>query len=1400
MMKPEPPPVIFTREAILQMNKSLFVLLYFGLAVVTAQSIVQEKESRIKESMKLIRLQTFSFWFTWFLTSFVFGFSPCIIFTVAFCVLTYENGPILYSDPVVIMAVLTLYSVNIISFCCMMSCFISKGRNATIVVGTMYFLLMFASPLTFQYLDTRRLAHIGGVLLFQSGIGHFLNMLMDFEKRKVSLTFDHMLSTEVLPHLNALDALVMLLTNTVLNCLIVWYMDNVYPGEYGIPQPYHFFLTTTYWCPKFGSVPDLQETPEQDVRFFEQPSDDLAPGIKIRNLLKVFNGHPAVCGITLDLYKDQITVLLGHNGAGRTTTINMITGFLPPTKGTAIVNGFDVTKNLKEARRNVGPCPQHDILFPSLTCEEHLIFYSKLREQYDRVNTKKEIDTLLEEVELTEKRKCYSAVLSGGQKRKLSVACSFIGGSQIVFLDEPSSGLDPSTRRELWNFLKKKREGRTILLTTHYMDEADILGDRIVIMAEGVVKCYGTSNFLKRIYGTGYHMNIVKLTDCDVQEITETIQRYIPEVKRTECRHYIVVAGNSRNWASTKLSIVQTKHRRNWASSKLGIVKDGHSHDWASSKLGIVKDGHSHDWASSKLGIVIDGHSHDWASSKLGIVIVGHSHDWASSKLGIVIDGHSHDWESSKLGIVIDGHSHDWASSKPSGYRANWICSNSADVSPQGTPEVEKEPELDILPEEDNDQSKLEKIQLPLENKRFRIVAVNIVLNFVFESCKDRKKKTNSESAYTEIKEGKTRANEVFDIISDFDHLTGRRLFLHQLKAIFIKKTILFTRNKLFSIVLVLVPVVLVFIGIESDIRATVVNKSKDLLFTLDRFPKDLVFPVFYLEGYKNCSFVREYAELAGQHVTVKEFELKPVGAKHLQSLSGVNPIAYWLGTFSFDIIVYVVIVALLMLAFLYNPEVYVRQDRWVLTLSVLLLYGLTMFPYLYAVQFLFRNPARAVVVMLMMAAFIGVLASFIMTMLRVEIPFEGVFYWLHLVFSLVCPKYNLTSTFFFFVSMAFEYDPEGFVITFCVRMFVTSVEFERECATLCVRMLVVNVESESECATFCARMLVANVESESECATLCVRMLVTNVEFELECATLCVRMFVTNVELETMAGPVLSDSNFTSPRAKVQTPTMKKYFEYEVHKLYFYENLVSLAVVMAISWVIVALVEYRVDRLLWSSHFYFFLLTDAIVLQDLRKQYLTRCSFFVAVHGTSICVPHNECLGLLGQNGAGKSTTFKMLTGDERISSGNAYMDGLNVKTRMKKIQTMMGYCPQQDALHDTLTGRETLYLYARLSGVPESSVEAVVQAVIDFVTLSPHDNKITQYYRQRSVRGQDWHSGQSGDVTTGESRHGIYLLQGIESVVKLVTGGSKTQRHGTSDSHNTLTGCTVARSVDRV
>ncbi|CAL1548539.1 unnamed protein product [Lymnaea stagnalis] len=140
----------------------------------------------------------------------------------------------------------------------------------------------------------------------------------------------------------------------------------------------------------------------------------------------------------------------------------------------------------------------------------------------------------------------------------------------------------------------------------------------------------------------------------------------------------------------------------------------------------------------------------------------------------------------------------------------------------------------------------------------------------------------------------------------------------------------------------------------------------------------------------------------------------------------------------------------------------------------------------------------------------------------------------------------------------------------------------------------------------------------------------------------------------------------------------------------------------------------------------------NAIVLKNLRKIFCVKFSLspFVAVHNSSLALPQNECLGLLGQNGAGKTTTFKMLTGDHMVSSGDAYVKGLSVKTQIKTIQAMMGYCPQQDALHERLTGRETLYLYARLRGVPETSLHNVTEAIVDFVTLRPHEDKLTGKY----------------------------------------------------------------------
>ncbi len=295
-------------------------------------------------------------------------------------------------------------------------------------------------------------------------------------------------------------------------------------------QRWYFPFTSQYWCPKKTVAIDPTSSIEDANKKTNVPTEAISEalrkqqeqeniGVHIFGLRKIFGEKTAVDGLNLSMYQGQITALLGHNGAGKTTTIGMLTGMVPPTSGSAVVAGYDVRSDLTLLRQNVGVCLQHDCLFPQLTVLEHMIFFSKIKGM-DAKMTKEECTqellTAIEDVALLEKRHTYSKDLSGGMKRKLSVAIAFCGNSKVVFLDEPTSGMDPFARRFTWNVIRKYRENRVIVLTTHFMDEADLLGDRIAIMAEGQLRCVGSSLFLKKKYGVGYQLTIIKNSDGDV--------------------------------------------------------------------------------------------------------------------------------------------------------------------------------------------------------------------------------------------------------------------------------------------------------------------------------------------------------------------------------------------------------------------------------------------------------------------------------------------------------------------------------------------------------------------------------------------------------------------------------------------------------------------------------------------------------------------------------------------------------------------------------------------------------------------------------------------------------------------------------------------------------------------
>ncbi|PVD25013.1 hypothetical protein C0Q70_15510 [Pomacea canaliculata] len=363
--------------------------------VIISSTKAMHLERALLESMRLMGLKPSVHWLSWFLTSFIFLVVAMAFYAILFGI-PVNGGAVLNNTNMGLFYVFLLcYAISLITFCFMISAITQKGAGAQ--------WSNFHQPATVD--DNFALLH----------------------------------------------AMIMLLVDAVIYLLITWYIDNVHPGEFGVPKPVYFCFTKSYWLGSKGYVKMDSDTTDTDGKHFEQEPSFLRPGIQICNLTKKFGkGKVAVNSLKLNMYEGQITVLLGHNGAGKTTTMSMITGFIPPTSGTALMNGLDIRTDIDTVRKSLGLCPQHDILYDTLTVEEHLTFFAKVSGSltvwsfFPICITIADIDTNMYNFLL------ISQNLSGGQKRKLSVGIALISGSKIVVLDEPSSGMDPAARRQTW--------------------------------------------------------------------------------------------------------------------------------------------------------------------------------------------------------------------------------------------------------------------------------------------------------------------------------------------------------------------------------------------------------------------------------------------------------------------------------------------------------------------------------------------------------------------------------------------------------------------------------------------------------------------------------------------------------------------------------------------------------------------------------------------------------------------------------------------------------------------------------------------------------------------------------------------------------------------------------------
>ncbi|XP_041671125.1 ATP-binding cassette sub-family A member 5 isoform X3 [Cheilinus undulatus] len=500
-------------------------------------NVAAEKEHRLKDTMTMMGLYDTAFWLSWGLlyAALVTTMSILMAIIATFTAL-FPN-----SDFFVIFFLIFLYGISSIFFSFMLTPLFKKpkfastvGSMLTVVFGclSLFTVLMkdFPQPLVWLL-----------CLLSPSAFSIGIAQVVYLEAQRDGAVFSSLANG---PH-PLYVPLLMLVLDCILYLLLAIYLDQVLPGEYGMRRSLLYFLKPSYWSKRRKRYVEVSSVYDAEVKGASSGDECIEPvspefrgkeAIRINNIHKVYkekdNVVEALRGLTFDIYEGQITALLGHSGAGKSTLMNILCGICPPTNGSATIYGSPVAEiaDTSEMKQLVGICPQFNIIFDVLTVEEHLRIFAAIK-GIPPADIDAEVTKVLKDLDLEKIMTAQAKNLSGGQKRKLSVGIAILGDPKILLLDEPTAGMDPCSRHQVWSLLKSRRAGRVTVLSTHYMDEADILADRKAVISQGQLKCVGSSLYLKIKCGVGYHLRMSISERCETDKITSLVKHHVPKAK-----------------------------------------------------------------------------------------------------------------------------------------------------------------------------------------------------------------------------------------------------------------------------------------------------------------------------------------------------------------------------------------------------------------------------------------------------------------------------------------------------------------------------------------------------------------------------------------------------------------------------------------------------------------------------------------------------------------------------------------------------------------------------------------------------------------------------------------------------------------------------------------------------
>uniref|UniRef100_A0A8C4GMZ7 ATP-binding cassette, sub-family A (ABC1), member 12 n=1 Tax=Dicentrarchus labrax TaxID=13489 RepID=A0A8C4GMZ7_DICLA len=1247
------------------------------------KKLVHERELRLHEYMKMMGVNPLSHFFAWFLEC-----AAYLVLTIFILTLVLKYGLILpNSDGFLLFLYLCDYGLSVLAFSYLVSSFFDKTYIAGLSGSLIYILCFFPFIVVMAVETNLTFSQKSALSLFSPTCFSYASQYISrYEAQGEGIHWRNSYTSPIPGDTASFGWLCwLMLIDSILYFIIGVYIRMVFPGKYGIPAPWYFPFKASFWadlccCVKSNTKVDrgllfaniMQKNQPAGEDFSELPV-----GVALHGLGKIYGDRVAIQNLNVSFYEGHVTSLLGHNGAGKTTTMSLLTGLFAPSSGAIEVYGKDMQTNIDDVRKELGVCMQYDVLFDHMTTKEHLLLYGQIKApQWSRRELHEQVRTILEETGMYAHRHKRVGTLSGGMKRKLSISIAFIGGSRLVVLDEPTTGVDPCSRRSIWDIVIQHKKNRTIIMSTHHLDEAEVLSDRIAFLERGGLKCCGSPFHLKDQLGQGYKLTLTKKMQnleseqIDNAELKTFIQAHVPEARLKEAQGgdlvYSLPPFTSSN-ASSYRSLL-TALDSNLDALQLGGygISDTTLEEvnlYTHTPLSIsetVSDTGSIDSFPSDLSGSISSFG-DKIKLTGSSVVRGMALAWQQTA-AILIKRFHHsrrDWKGLIAQILL-----------PVLFMVFAMGLSSIKSDLQHYPELELSPALykfgrsySFFSNQNPNSSKLTDAMMSFPG--IDNFLCSHVLHINVSSCA---------RVRDCLQKGKCNVFCLFHMLQVCDggsfqppHKTiPSSQIVYNLSGINVENYLMVTANDYirnryggFAFGMPLPP------DLQMDLTAVPKNRtlskvwfnpeghhtmpaylnSLSNLILRSNLPADKDPRKYAISVSSHPYFGRVDDEdgmlqilvamcvLTGYSITTASFAIYEVnehhsGSKRLQHIAGISEPFYWAVNYFYDMVMYLIPVTLTVgVIAAFQIEAFTdRQNLGAVTL-LLVLFGFATFPWMYLLSGVFKDAEMAFITYVCINLFISINTImstsilYFLGQISMRNP-EDIFMKLSYAF-LIFPQFNFGNGLMQMARMNIEvqilsgYGIDAYKNPFSLDalgwMFIAS--FIQGLVLFTLRLLLNKFLMRKVRHLICSRKTVPQGACEDE------------------------------------------DEDVAAEHLRVSSGAAS---------------------------------------------------SDLLQVNQLTKVYQHLKKKVPAVKKLSVGIPAGECFGLLGVNGAGKTTTFKMLTGDvsptdvvhEFICSSSNTYNGINI-----------GYCPQVDALDDLLTGEEHLYFYGRIRGISKKELDGKLE-----------------------------------------------------------------------------------------